>query len=177
MSSFFVAIGLLVIANFLVEIDFLGRVSNIGSDHSGKVRTQYSILAALDMVRAESATWGVGPGQGKYIAEKYTSMYPGYVDGRFPSSISSTVAAIGVYLTLAKCFLLVIGFLAARGLRNPVSVCLFSYVFIYQFVGGYFNNVYEFLGYALAFSVGPAAMGVKRGGVEAPIATEKLAST
>lgn len=123
-----------------------------GEDFSGLVRVVFSLQAAINMLQ-EKAIWllGVGPGQLKYYIGDYTSEIPGYEGDNLPNSIASTVATVGGVGLAVKLIIMLSLYWSTRSHRYSFSSTVFVFIFIYQFTGGFFNNVNEYAALAIAF--------------------------
>lgn len=123
-----------------------------GDDLSGTFRVVYSMQAAIDAIKQEGVWLGVGPGQLKYVIADFTFQFQGVggVD-RLANSIASTIATVGV-LGLSLKLLIIIGlFFRTHANKFAFSRALFIFVFIYQFTGGYFNNLNEYVLLAVSY--------------------------
>ena len=132
----------------------LQALTQVG-DHSGQVRVFYSTLTAVDLVQDQHA-WllGVGIGQPKYYVEYYASAYSGYASNRLPNAVASTIAAVGFAGLTVKWLILLFLAMRTRVFSDDYGRGLFIFTFLYQFVGGYFNNVNEFVLFGIAFGHG-----------------------
>ncbi|WP_188151605.1 hypothetical protein [Teredinibacter waterburyi] len=152
------ALGLILILTLIFMADSLiERFESAlqGQDNSGMVRVVYSLLSAIELVKDEGVLLGVGPGQLKYVIGKYTAEHVGFgASERLPNSVASTIATVGILGFSLKLIILIGLFYFTRSYKFSYSRCIFIFIFIYQFTGGYFNNLNEFV--PIAFSFGYA---------------------
>lgn len=152
-----IVIGIVAAAAFAVAGNFLiGRTARIveGNDQSGLVRVVYSLGAAEELIEHRGFWLGAGPGEAKYALGTYTSQYRAFGGDRLASSVASTLAAVGVVGLAIKLALMLGLFFGTRSHKCKYSRTLFVFLFIYQFTGGYFNDVNEFviLGFAFGYA-------------------------
>lgn len=161
LMKLFITKALIVIPLFSALVffipDLITRYDLIvkGQDHSGSVRVLYSLMAASNMLN-EKDMWllGVGPGQIKYLVSNYTSEIRGFVGDRLPNSVASSIATIGIIGTLLKFSISMVLYVTTKSYHYKYSNTLVLFLFIYQFTGGYFSNINEYV--IMAFSFGYA---------------------
>jgi hypothetical protein len=123
-----------------------------GEDYSGMVRVVFSLQAAIDMLDEKGLWWfGVGPGQIKFQIERYTSDYAAFGGTLLPNSIANTIASVGIIGTAIKFTAMFWLYFKTKSYKNYYSNSLFIFIFIYQFTGGYFNNINEYVVLGIAF--------------------------
>lgn len=149
----FIAVGLVVFLAFLpsgIE-DRLQALTRVG-DHSGQVRIIYSMMAAIDLVDDQRA-WlmGVGISQPKYFIEAYTSAYSGFGGIRLPNSVAATIVTVGFLGLTVKWLILLFLAVKTRVFMDDYGRGLFTFAFLYQFVGGSFGDINEFVLFGIAF--------------------------
>jgi len=123
-----------------------------GNDSSGMIRTYYSIQSSLKMIGDYDILFGAGPGQIKYVINYYNSIYPAFKEADFlPNSIASTIASIGVLGILIKYAIIVFLCAHLKVYDNMYTKMLFYFLLIYQFTGGYANNIQEYAVYGYMY--------------------------
>jgi hypothetical protein len=149
----FIAVGLAVLLAFLSSgiVERL-QATFLDGDHSGQVRVIDSTLIAFDIIHDQRA-WllGVGFGQLKYFVEDFAADYRGFAGNRLPNSFASTVATVGFLGLAVKWLILLLLAKKTRVFNDDYARGLFTFAFLYQFVGSYFLNINEFVLFAIAF--------------------------
>lgn len=136
------------------------RLENIiaGKDTSARGRT-FEAFNLARMVLTQYDHWwtGIGPGQfkiiGKYILLTYYQ-YGNMSEIRVPNACADTLIVYGLSGLILRLLLQVILFFRTGVYRNVFRFSLFSFLFIYQFTGSYFNNLLEWMLWVLVFSGG-----------------------
>lgn len=151
---FMLMVVLLVALPFILDSVLFTRLMSFmaGGDHSGQVRVFYSLGSAYGLIERYNYYFGVGLGQAKEYVEYFTSQYSGYGTNRLPSSLSSTLASIGMLGVFVKYTLLICLFFLKRIYNNVFHFIIFMYALVYGFTGGWVINPAEFMMWALAFS-------------------------
>ena len=168
-SRFIVIMGLaLVTAVVLILVlfsnsGFVLRILNIfdGNDSSINNRSSQAYFLALSIADLKSQLFGVGPGQLKLLGQDLISMvYAFSTDeatgqtgtARIPSSMAETLAIFGYLGFFLKIGVELFLFRKTRVRRSSFRLCLFIFMFIYQFVGSFSTNIVEIFFWVLAFS-------------------------
>ncbi|PWT79246.1 MAG: hypothetical protein C5B59_00050 [Bacteroidetes bacterium] len=137
------------------------RINNVfsGRDTSFKGRTFDSFYLAWEIARTRSIWFGVGLGQVKEIGLHYFIQF--YNNTSFtidqigiPNAVADTLATFGIFGVAIRMFLEIYFFFKTRVYKNYYRLCLFFFVFIYQFTGSYIMNVAEYLVWVMAFHQG-----------------------
>lgn len=145
------------------------RIQNIfaGSDTSAKGRLMDSFMFASDLSALHNFWFGVGPGQVKILAHdliinhyQYSSEFAEVV--RIPNSMGEMLATYGLYGFLLKIFFEIYFFVKLKVYNNVFSLCLFLFIFIYQFTGSFVMNIAELGIWALVFSSAITGFGLKQ---------------
>ena len=134
------------------------RIENIfsGQDTSAKGRLVNSFMFAWDLAKNYNLIFGVGPGQIKILAHdfiinfyQYTGEFAEVV--RIPNSMGEMLATYGLYGFILKLIFEIYFFVRIRVYTNLYSLCLFIFIFIYQFTGSFLVNIAEIGIWALVF--------------------------
>jgi hypothetical protein len=156
---FLVAMVFVTVQFFPDNVIFL-RIENVfkGRDTSFSGRTFDSIYLGWKLAAQKSIFFGCGPGQIKIIGldlfnEFYRSSFtPSQL--AIPNSIGDTMAQFGLLGVLIKLSLEVYFFFRSRVYMNFYRLCLFLFMFIYQFTGSFITNVAEYLIWIMVFYPG-----------------------
>jgi len=143
-----------VLLMFMVlGVELIERYKSVasGNDHSGLVRTFYSMYSSFTMISEYDRWFGLGPGQYKYMVQYYNEYFPGFSTNRLPNSIASTMASVGFVGLLFKFIVLIFLFVFTKSYKYMYSKLLFVFMFIYQFTAGYFVNINEYVVYAYLY--------------------------
>jgi len=137
------------------------RISNIfsGKDTSARGRTYEAFELARRVLKTPSEWWaGIGPGQfklkGKYILMSYYKYSGNITDIRIPNACADTLIVYGISGLILRIGVQVFLFFRTRVYSNVFRFSLFSFLFLYQFTGSYFNNLLEWTLWVLVFSRG-----------------------
>ena len=150
-----------VILTFVIgNVDFLSNRIDLmfsGEDESINGRTTEAFYLASEMIKAKSEIFGIGHGQIKILGEEFIRPYYGYKKELWPvvalpNAAAETMAVFG-YLGLAirlglQCFI----FFFFKVHRNLFSLCLFLFLFIYQFMGSFYMSGAEIAFWVLCSS-------------------------
>jgi hypothetical protein len=157
--SSILGIGILLIISLLWPDNPVWiRIQNIfsGTDTSAKGRMMDSFMFARDLSGMHNFWFGVGPGQVKILAHdliinhyQYSGEYAEVV--RIPNSMGEMLATYGLYGFLLKLFFEIFFFIRLKVYNNLFSLCLFIFIFIYQFTGSFVMNAAELGIWALVF--------------------------
>jgi hypothetical protein len=147
-----IILGILLLAIFLLGGGIIERYVSFleGTDSSGNVRIALSFAAAIKLIEEKGFWLGVGPGQLKYLLSNYTQAV-GFIGDRLPNSVASTIATLGILGLVLKELIYVALYIRTHSNRYEYSRILFIFIFLYQFTGGYLNNVNEYVALAFAF--------------------------
>lgn len=139
---------------------FAVRIANVlsGKDTSFKGRTFDSFHLAWQIAAKKSMLFGCGPGQVKLLGvDLFKSFYknPHYSinDVGIPNAVGDTLATFGVAGIITRFFLQFYFFFKTAVYNNMYRLCLFLFIFIYQFTGSFITNIAEYVIWILAFSV------------------------
>jgi len=140
---------------------FVLRLENVfaGHDTSFNGRTSDSFHLAWQIAKAKSIWFGCGPGQTKIIAlplfEKFYH-YSGFtVDSvGIPNAVGDTLATLGILGVVIRFGLQAYFFFRTGVGGNYYRLCLFLFIFIYQFTGSFITNTAEYVIWVLAFTPG-----------------------
>jgi hypothetical protein len=154
-------IGVGLIFTLFAESGFVLRILNIasGSDSSINNRSSQAYFLALSIAELKSTLFGVGPGQLKLLGENLISMVYAFSDqpdsgqmARIPSSMAETLATFGWVGFFGKLLVEIVLFRKTKVRHSSFRLCLFIFMFIYQFVGSFSTNIVEIFFWTLAFS-------------------------
>jgi hypothetical protein len=151
--------GSIIIISFVwSENPVFIRIENIfsGVDTSAKGRLVNSFMFAWDLAMNYNVIFGVGPGQIKILAHdfivnfyQYTGTFAEVV--RIPNSMGEMLATYGLFGFLLKLGIETYFFVRLRIYANLYSLCLFTFIFIYQFTGSFLVNIAEMGIWAFVF--------------------------
>jgi hypothetical protein len=134
------------------------RIVNIfsGVDTSAKGRLVNSFMFAWDLANNYNLFFGVGPGQIKILAHDFIVNFYQYTGElaevvRIPNSMGEMLATYGLYGFILKLIAEIYFFVRLRVFANLFSLCLFIFIFIYQFTGSFLVNIAEMGIWALVF--------------------------
>lgn len=156
-----IVMGVVLILTLFAESGFVLRIMNIvsGTDSSINNRSSQAYFLALSIADLKSTVFGVGPGQLKLLGENLISLVYAFSDqpdsgqmARIPSSMAETLATFGWVGFSGKLLIELILFRKTRVRTSSFRLCLFIFMFIYQFVGSFSTNVVEIFFWTLAFS-------------------------
>jgi len=154
-------IGVVLIFTLFAESGFVLRILNIasGTDSSINNRSSQAYFLALSIADLKSTVFGVGPGQLKLLGENLISLVYAFSDqpdsgqmARIPSSMAETLATFGWVGFFGKLLVEIILFRKTKVKTSSFRLCLFIFMFIYQFVGSFSTNIVEIFFWTLAFS-------------------------
>ncbi|GAA4457711.1 hypothetical protein [Rurimicrobium arvi] len=135
------------------------RLRNIlsGHDTSARGRTYEAFAIAGRLCDQYHCWWtGIGPGQFKLLGKEllfHYYQYSGNVrDIRIPNACADTLIVYGLTGLILRLGLLIFLFFYRKVYENIFRFSLFVFLFIYQFSGSYFNNLIEWVMWALVFS-------------------------
>lgn len=139
---------------------FVLRILNIfeGNDSSINNRSSQAYFLAMSIADLKSIFFGVGPGQLKILGQDLISIVYAFSEddsgqmARIPSSMADLLATFGWVGFSAKLLAELILFRKTRVKRSSFRLCLFIFMFIYQFVGSFSTNIVEVFFWVLAFS-------------------------
>lgn len=139
---------------------FVVRITNVllGRDTSFNGRTTDSFFLGWEIAEKKSIWFGVGLGQVKEIGLPIFSKFYNYdftIDMiGIPNSVADTLATFGLVGVFIRLTLEVYFLLKTRVFTNYYRLCLFLFVFIYQFTGSFLTNTAEYVIWVLAFTPG-----------------------
>ena len=154
-------IGVALILTLFANSGFVLRILNIfgGNDSSINNRSSQAYFLALAIADLKSTIFGVGPGQLKILGQDLISLVYSFSDdassgqmARIPSSMADVLATFGWVGFFGKLLTELILFRKTRVKRSSFRLCLFIFMFIYQFVGSFSTNIVEIFFWVLAFS-------------------------
>jgi len=139
---------------------FVLRILNIfqGSDSSINNRSSQAYFLALAIADLKSTVFGVGPGQLKLLGQDLISLVYAFSDqdtgqmARIPSSMAEILATFGWVGFFGKIVIEWVLFRTTRVKTSSFRLCLFIFMFIYQFVGSFSTNIVEIFFWVLAFA-------------------------
>ncbi|WP_316796888.1 hypothetical protein [Pedobacter agri] len=154
-----IAIAIVLILGPLSDSLIVTRVFNIlgGEDSSVNGRSIEAISLAERVIKLKSEIFGVGPGQIKIVGVQIFSDFYDYSSNndttvRIPSAVGDTFAVFG-YLGLITRFLLEIYlFIKTKVFSSSYRLCLFIFMFIFQFAGGDTADVVSYFIWTLSFT-------------------------
>ncbi len=158
-----IIVGFIILVLFLLwpENPVVLRLSNIfeGKDTSAQGRLFDSYMFAKDLILTKSIFFGCGPGQIKILAHDLIINFYQYQGDvaevvRIPNGMGEMLATYGIYGFILKIIVEIYFFIRFRIWKNLYSLCLFVFIFIYQFTGSYLTNVAEAAIWAIVFFSG-----------------------
>jgi hypothetical protein len=150
-----------LILTLFAESGFVLRMLNIisGTDSSTNNRSSEAYFLALSIADLKSTVFGVGPGQLKLLGENLISLIYAFSDqpdsgqmARIPSSMAETLATFGWIGFFGKLLVEMVLYRKTRVRTSSYRLCLFIFMFIYQFVGSFSTNIVEIFFWTVAFS-------------------------
>lgn len=154
-------IAVVLVLTLFSNSGFVLRILNIfdGNDSSINNRSSQAYLLALSIADLKSQIFGVGPGQLKILGQDLIFNMYSFDDSttqnataRIPSSMAEALAIFGWLGFFAKLVAELILFRKTRVKTSSFRLCLFIFMFIYQFVGSFSTNIVEIFFWVLAFS-------------------------
>jgi hypothetical protein len=156
-----VAIGAVLVLTLFANSGFVLRILNIldGNDSSINNRSSQAYFLALSIADLKSTIFGVGPGQLKILGQELISLVYSFSDddssgqiARIPSSMADVLATFGWVGFFGKLLAEIILFRKTKVKTSSFRLCLFIFMFIYQFVGSFSTNIVEVFFWVVAFS-------------------------
>jgi hypothetical protein len=151
-------VGLLfVIIQFFPDNVIFTRIENVfkGRDTSFSGRTFDSLYLGWEVAAQKSTFFGSGPGQTKVLALDLFNKYynHSFATGQLtiPNNIGDILAQFGLLGVLIKLSLEGYFFFKTKVYTNYYRLCLFLFIFIYQFTGSFITNITEYVIWLLAF--------------------------
>lgn len=156
-SVFFLSASIVIMIIFFRDNALFLRLDNIitGDDTSGKGRTRDAFFLAGRIISGGYETWGVGLGQIKTMGyDVIRSYYLYYTDHpvAIPNAVAETLTIFGWVGVTLRFVLQLFFFVITRPWKNDYRLCLFIFIFIYQFTGSYLTNLAEYVIWILAFT-------------------------
>jgi uncharacterized membrane protein YsdA (DUF1294 family) len=154
-------IAVVLVLTLFSNSGFVLRILNIfdGNDSSINNRSSQAYLLALSIADLKSQIFGVGPGQLKILGQDLIFNMYSFDDSttqnataRIPSSMAEALAIFGWLGFFAKLVAELILFRKTKVKTSSFRLCLFIFMFIYQFVGSFSTNIVEIFFWVLAFS-------------------------
>ena len=150
---------LIVLLQLFPENVVFVRIANVfsGKDTSFRGRTFDSFYLGWKIASEKSVLFGAGPGQVKLIGlDLFKEFYnfPNFPESevRIPNSMGDTLAIYGIFGVLIRLGLQIFFFFRTRVYSNFLRLCLFLFVFTYQFTGSFITNIAEYVLWIMAFS-------------------------
>ncbi len=161
--TIFGVLGVVVLITFFADSAFMLRILNImdGNDSSTNNRSSQAYFLALSIADLKSTLFGVGPGQIKILGQDLISLVYSYgtdeatgqvATARIPCSMAELLCNFGWVGFFGKLLAEIILFRKTKVKTSSFRLCLFIFMFIYQFVGSYSTSVVEIFFWVLAFS-------------------------
>jgi len=155
--SLFVIVGILCVLLSVFTIDLIAeRASYIlqGKDTSINGRTTEAFFLATEMIKAKSEIFGIGHGQIKILGEEY--IRPFYLYSKeswptvaLPNALAETLAVFGFLGLSIRLGLQLFIFYYFRVADNLFNLCMFIFLFIYQFMGSFYMSGTEIVFWVL----------------------------
>lgn len=152
----FISVGLgFILVN---QVDILNnRIELImkGQDTSVNGRTSDAFYLADQMLNEKSKIFGIGLGQIKVIGEDYIRPFYGYKKELWPTvaipnAMAETLAVFGYLGVIIRLAIQFLCFFFFKVYYNLFSLCLFIFLFVYQFMGSFFMSGTELTLWVLA---------------------------
>jgi len=138
------------------------RALNImeGKDTSANGRSVESYMLAKQVIDMKNPWIGIGPGQFKILGKEVVNNYYDYsfdderaqsAPVRIPSAVADMLAVFGYLGVLSKLIAEIFFFIKLKVVHNSYSLCLFIFMFVFQFLGSNTTNVVEYFIWILIF--------------------------
>lgn len=138
------------------------RISNVlaGKDISFSGRTTDSFDLAWKILSEKSEWFGAGLGQTKLYGLRHFKEF--YNDNSFtidqigiPNAVGDTLATFGISGIIIRFAIQIYFFITTSPYKNAFRLCMFTFIFIYQFTGSFIMNIAEYVIWIFAFTPGP----------------------
>ena len=154
---FIAVVAAAVLFIFFRDNALFTRLGNIfsGTDTSGQGRTGDAFILALKIIKEKSEWWGIGPGQLKFVGQDIIRSYYLYYTGTpvaIPNAAAETLLVFGWAGFLLRMGLLLFLFFYTKVYGNYFRLCLFVFMFVYQFTGSFITNAAEYVIWIMAFT-------------------------
>lgn len=148
----------LVLISYFPNNAFIKRTTNIvnGKDVSVNARALESFYFASSMIENGHEAFGIGAGQSKIVGDKMIKSYYDYDENftlnvTLPNVAADTLATFGFIGLTMRLIILIWLYHKTRVKYSDFRRILFTYMFIYQFVGSYLTNIAEIFIWVLCF--------------------------
>ncbi|HMH32590.1 MAG TPA: hypothetical protein VK543_06140, partial [Puia sp.] len=158
LAGFILLVTLVVVLIVFPNNIFFLRIANVfsGRDTSFRGRTFDSFTLGWQIASAKSLYFGVGLGQVKEIGYSYfvnfyhyTAFTPDEIG--IPNAVGDTLATFGIVGVSLRFFVEIYLFFRTKVFNNYYRLCLFLFIFIYQFTGSFIMNIAEYVIWVMAF--------------------------
>jgi len=153
------AITLTLLLIFYPENPLYARLVDLmqGKDTSASGRTTNALFLAFQIAERKSLFFGVGLGQIKVVGTEIIREFYNYTLNdiasiRIPNAIGETIAMFGISGLFIRLGLQVYLYFKVKVYTNYYRIAIFTFVFIYQFTGSFFNNSAEIILWIIAFT-------------------------
>lgn len=151
-------IGLFILWHFFPFNPVVDRVEKIvaGHDNSTNGRTWEAFLLAWRILGETDYLWGAGWGQIKVVGQPIIVEYYNYEGEwrdlvRIPNAMAETLASLGLIGAIGRLVAEIGLFFYSKVYQNYYRLILFTFLFIFQFMGSYLTNIYEYLMWVMVF--------------------------
>jgi hypothetical protein len=160
-TSLLLTTALFALLIFYPENPLFERILDVtnGKDTSASGRTVNAISLALEIAERKSIWSGVGLGQIKVIGAEIIREFYNYdiadlASIRIPNAIGETIAMFGISGLFFRLLIQLYLFFKTKVYSNYYRFTVFTFIFIYQFSGSFFQNSAEVVMWVIAFSSG-----------------------
>lgn len=127
-----------------------------GNDSSTNGRTWQAFLLAWRILQETDYYFGAGLGQIKEVGHQIIVDYYNYEGKwadlvRIPNTMAETLATFGIVGAVVRLVTQIVLFVHTRVYTNYYRLTLFAFVFIFQFMGSYLTNIYEYVLWLIVF--------------------------
>lgn len=164
---YFIISGLILLILFIAFVQLfpenvlVQRLNNVlaGRDTSFNGRTTDSFFLGWKIANLKNPWFGVGPGQVKELGLNIFRDFYNFdafprENVRIPNSLGDTLATFGILGIILRMLAEVYFFFKTKVWSNYYRLCLFLFIFIYQFSGSFLTNIAEYSIWILAFHRG-----------------------
>jgi hypothetical protein len=158
LAGFTLLVTLVVVLIVFPDNIFFHRIANVfsGKDTSFRGRTFDSFILGWQIANAKSPFFGVGLGQVKEIGYNFFVKfynYTGYTADEIgiPNAVGDTLATFGIFGLCGRFLLEIYLFFRTKVFNNYYRLCIFLFIFIYQFTGSFIMNIAEYVLWVMAF--------------------------
>ncbi|WP_443939722.1 hypothetical protein [Pedobacter sp. MW01-1-1] len=161
--AFMIGVVIVLLLGPLNDSGIVLRVSNIlaGKDTSANGRSFEAYILADKIISTKNSLIGLGPGQLKIIGKDIITNFYDYGASEFadslgpvriPSALADLLSVYGYLGLVLKLVCEIYLFVKTKVSESSYRLCLFIFMFLFQFVGSDTANVNEYFIWVLVFS-------------------------